>query len=236
MSRQILVLQQVPHEGLGRLYGAIRRAGCVEEVVPCHRDTPPIPDTLAGYAGLIVMGGPMSAHQADRDPTLKRQTALLGEAIERDLPTLGICLGAQLLARATGARIFTGAQVEIGWHPVDLSMESATDPLLIGLPNPLTVFQWHGEGFDLPGGAVHLASSEHFPHQAFRLGNRVYGLQFHLEVEAAMVKEWVAVNAGELATLEDRGEAMVRDAEAGCLALSDAFDQVASRWLSLLEC
>lgn len=233
MVKPILVLQQVAHEGLGRIYPLLRRAGAAEEVVPCYLEGTAVPDRLAEYGALVILGGPMSAVDAEADPVLAAQMALAREAIERDFPTLGICLGAQLLARAGGARVFPGDTPEIGWYDVHLSLESGEDPLFTGLPNPLSVFQWHGDGFDLPAGALHLASSPLFPHQAFRMGENVYGVQFHLEVEEPMVKEWLAVNAAELERLRGTIDppAVTADATARCDALARVCDTVVTRWL-----
>ena len=236
MSNKILVLQQVAHEGLGRLYASIRRAGAAEEVLPCYLDGATIPDDLSGYDALVVLGGPMSAEDADTDPILARQLVLISQAIEQDFPTLGICLGAQLIAAATGARVFRGDDPEIGWGEVHLSMESAEDPLFHDLPNPLPVFQWHGDGFDLPTGALHLASSPGFPHQAFRLGRNVYGLQFHVEMEEPMIKEWITENADELMRVfgSSDGEDIIRDAGPRCEAMGEVSFQIAERWLKLV--
>jgi GMP synthase (glutamine-hydrolysing) len=233
MTKPILVVQQVAHEGLGRLYPILRRAGATEELIPCYREGTRVPESLSGYGGLILMGGPMSAIDAEDDPPRAAQLALCRQAIARDFPTLGICLGSQLVARAAGARVFQGTTPEIGWYDVHLSLEAAEDPLFADLPNPLPVFQWHGDGFDLPAGALHLASSPLFPHQAFRLGTNVYGIQFHLEVEEPMVKEWVAVNAAELKRLNGTVEvpAVTADASARCAALASACDTVVTRWL-----
>jgi GMP synthase (glutamine-hydrolysing) len=233
MVKPILVLQQVAHEGLGRLYPILRRAGATEQVVPCYLEGAAVPKSLADYGALVLLGGPMSAIDAEENPTLSAQVDLCREAIERDFPTLGICLGGQLLAHAGGARVFPGETPEIGWYDVHLSLESHDDPLFTGLPNPLPVFQWHGDGFDLPAGALHLASSPLFPHQAFRLGENVYGVQFHLEVEEPMVKEWMAVNAAELERLRGTIEApaVTADAAARCAALASTCDTVVTRWL-----
>ncbi|MDH5527618.1 MAG: type 1 glutamine amidotransferase [Nitrospirota bacterium] len=233
MSDTILVLQQVPHEGLGSIYPLLRRHGVSEQVIPCYREDARIPDSLEGFSGLIIMGGPMSAN--DSDPVLAAQLRLAESAVRSDFPTLGICLGSQLIARAAGARISRGATPEIGWDQVHLSLESADDPLFTGLPNPLPVFQWHFDGFDLPRGAVHLASSPRFPHQAFRLGQRVYGLQFHVETDAPMIKEWVAVNRHELeAHPEIDRTPMETDSDARCHELSLVAEKIIARWLGTL--
>jgi GMP synthase (glutamine-hydrolysing) len=235
MSNTILVLQQVPHEGLGTLEGAIRRAGADIRLVPTYQTDTPIPDTLDGCSGLIILGGPMSVNNMDDSPALTDQLKLVRQAVAGDLPTLGICLGAQLIAASLDARIFRGDSAEIGWFSVTPSIESAQDPLFAELPSPLPVFQWHSEGFDLPVGAVHLASSPAFPHQAFRLGRHVYGLQFHLEMEAPMIDLWMRENRADLdanAAHVDMAD-LTKDAEERCALIDPVGRTVAARWLTL---
>jgi GMP synthase-like glutamine amidotransferase len=153
----------------------------------------PLPETLDGFDGLVVMGGPMSADSDDGFPTRRQELTLLAEAVERGLPTLGVCLGAQLLAAATGGRILRGASgPEIGWAPVRLHASAADDLLLASVPGELSVLHWHGDTFDLPPGGVLLASNDRYDHQAFRIGLRAWGFQFHLEVD----REAVAAFAG----------------------------------------
>ncbi|MDH4229161.1 MAG: gamma-glutamyl-gamma-aminobutyrate hydrolase family protein [Nitrospirota bacterium] len=234
MHNRILVLQQVPHEGLGSIYPLLRRAGAAEEVVPCYHPDATVPRSLNGYRGLIVLGGPMSVNDSSTDPVLGAELRLVQEAIAHDFPTLGICLGAQFIALAAGARVFPGPAPEIGWDEVHLSLESSRDQVFSGLPNPLPVFQWHGEGFDLPRGAVHLASSPRFPHQAFRIGSCVYALQFHMETDAPMVKEWMAVNHEELVRLGRSGDpALEHDADTRCGGLAATAEHIVGRWLEL---
>ncbi len=153
----------------------------------------PLPETLDGFDGLVVMGGPMSADSDDGFPTRRQELTLLAEAVERGLPTLGVCLGAQELAAATGGRILRGASgPEIGWAPVRLHASAADDLLLASVPGELSVLHWHGDTFDLPPGGVLLASNDRYDHQAFRIGPRAWGFQFHLEVD----REAVAAFAG----------------------------------------
>ncbi|MBI5137649.1 MAG: type 1 glutamine amidotransferase [Nitrospirae bacterium] len=235
MTKKILVLQQVPHEGPGTLFGAIRRAGANAEVVPAYLDGAAIPTGLAPYAGMVILGGPMSVNDIDSDPPRAAQLRLVEEALAQDFPTLGVCLGAQLIALAAGARVYRGDAPEIGWFTVNTSMESAADPLFSNLPSPLPVFQWHGEGFDLPEGAVHLASSPAFPHQAFRIGQNVYGLQFHVEMEAHMIKEWMAENADDLTHNAGKVDLadLARDSAARCGQVAEAGLPIVERWLAL---
>jgi GMP synthase-like glutamine amidotransferase len=175
-----VVIQHLDLEGPYEIGRALERRGVSL--------TSALPSSLDGVEALVVMGGPQSAYSDDRFPTRTRELALLAEAVERGVPTLGICLGAQLLAVAAGARCYRGEAKEIGWFPVDVT--GANDPLFGGLPT-FTPLHWHRDTFDLPPGAVHLASSERYANQAFRIGERVWGVQFHPEVDQAAVELFV---------------------------------------------
>jgi GMP synthase-like glutamine amidotransferase len=159
-----------------------------------------VPDTSQGYDGLVVMGGPVSASSSEGFPTRVAELALLADGIRSGLPTLGICLGAQLLAAAAGARVFAGASgPEIGWGPVTILPEGDDDPLFAGLAGELTVMHWHGDTFDLPKGARQLARNENYANQAFRFGSAAWGVQFHLEVTESAVNGFIS-NFGDDAT------------------------------------
>jgi GMP synthase (glutamine-hydrolysing) len=209
----ILVLRQVPHETAGTAADAIAAAGLQCRSVDLFCDPPDQLD-LGGVPGLVVLGGPMNVDETDRYPFLAAEVAWLAEAVRRRLPTLGICLGAQLLAKALGARVYANGVKEIGWHEVELTPAAGADPLLAGLDAQLPVFQWHGDTFDLPRGAVHLAASPACRHQAFRFGPNAWGLQFHIEVTAAMIEDWLttAENRRELAALSYVDPAAIRAA------------------------
>jgi GMP synthase-like glutamine amidotransferase len=160
----------------------------------------PLPDTVAGFDGLVVMGGTMSADSDDRFPTRRQELALLTEAVELGLPTLGVCLGAQLLAAATGGRVLRGdTGPEIGWAPVLFESAATDDLLLSSVPGELSVLHWHGDTFDLPPGGVLLASNARYTSQAFRIGPRAWGFQFHLEVDQDAVAAFVDAFGAELA-------------------------------------
>ncbi|MBI3779717.1 MAG: type 1 glutamine amidotransferase [candidate division NC10 bacterium] len=156
------------------------------------------PEDLSGYGGLLVMGGPMSVNDEAEHPWLKAEDQLLKKALALDFPTLGICLGSQLIAKAAGGTVRRGPRKEIGWHPVRLTSAARRHPLFRGLPETIEVFQWHGEYFDAPPGAVSLASSGLYQCQAFSIGRNACGLLFHLEVTGPMVREWVATFKEEL--------------------------------------
>jgi GMP synthase (glutamine-hydrolysing) len=145
----------------------------------------PLPDTTDDLAGAVIFGGPMSAN--DPDDFVKRETDWIGLALKQDLPFLGICLGAQMLARQLGARVshHPDGQVEIGYYPL-----KATEQALSELPWPDHVYQWHREGFEKPEGAELLASGDCFETQAIRVGRAAYGMQFHPEVTHMMMCRW----------------------------------------------
>lgn len=199
---RLLVLKNVTCEGPG-LFEETCRARGVELDVRELSSGGGVPESPAGHDAILVLGGPMNVYEEDQHPFLGPETDLIRRAMEREIPVLGICLGSQLIARACGAAVRRGPRKEIGWHPVTLAPGAGEDPLFRHLAGVPKVFQWHGDTFDLPEGAVRLASSDLYPNQAFRVRSRTYGLQFHLEVTLDMIREWVAAYADELGAMED---------------------------------
>ena len=191
MSR-ILVFQHVTAEPLGTLDPLIRRRGHRVKFVNFERDPGARPG-LDRYRGLIVLGGPMNVEDRDSRPHLQTEIDVIGDAIAQGKPVLGICLGAQLLAHALGARIQRHRCSEIGWYDVATTDHGRDDPVLAPLGAALPVFQWHGYTFDLPAGAVHLARTATCENQAFRHGTNAYGFQFHLEVNKPLIERWLAL-------------------------------------------
>jgi GMP synthase (glutamine-hydrolysing) len=146
---------------------------------------------VSRYDGLVVLGGPMNVDKAEHYPHLLHEIDVIRAALAREIPTLGICLGAQLLAAALGAHVHPNPVREIGWYPLTLSAAAATDALFRHLDSAIPVFQWHAYTFTEPSDTVHLAKSESCANQAFRYRNFAYGLQFHLEVDAALIRRWL---------------------------------------------
>jgi GMP synthase (glutamine-hydrolysing) len=200
--KKLLVLQHVPHEILGTLNPLLKHAGFRIRYVNFGRH-PDAKPSLEGYHGLVVLGGPMSVNDSNRMPHLITEMKLIEEAMKEDLPVLGICLGAQLTAKTLGANVYRNNEKEIGWYDVTPTKEAERDTLLAGFRGTEKIFQWHGETFDIPHGASHLASSPLCGNQAFRYGDKVYGLQFHLEVDEPMIHRWLKVpeNRQEIASL-----------------------------------
>jgi len=190
--RKLLVFQHAASEPLGVLDPMLRSRGFRVRYVNFSRD-PGAKPALARYNGLVVLGGPMHVDQADAHPHLLAEIAALREAIQREIPVLGICLGAQLLAAALGANVRPHAVREIGWYRLHPTAAAASDPLFRHLSDAQDVFQWHAYTFDLPKGAVHLARTGTCANQAFRYGERAYGLQFHLEADEALIRRWLDV-------------------------------------------
>ena len=201
MSR-LLVIQHVPHERLGTFEGAFKETGC--SLLPLNAYDPNARwPHLLDVQGIVSMGGPQSVYEQAKYPYLTREIALLKEALTVELPILGICLGAQLLAAALGARVAKNPQKEIGWYPLMREAGADGDPLFEAFGRTETVFQWHADTFALPKGAVRLAHSPLCQEQAFRYQGNVYGLQFHVEVTEAIVRAWmrIPVNRAELASV-----------------------------------
>lgn len=200
--RKLLVYQHVPFEPLGTLDAQFRAAGFRIRYVNFSRLAEASPD-VGRYNGLVVLGGPMSALDIDRHPHLGVEIDSIRQAVDSGIPILGICLGAQLIASALGARIRRNPVREIGWYEVAPTAVGWEDPLFSKFDGAEQVFQWHGDTFTLPHGAQHLAESEDCANQAFRIGESVYGVQFHLEADQALIERWLQtpVHLRELAKL-----------------------------------
>src|SRR5260370_18241094 len=192
MPPKALAFRHVPFDHLGMISGALASRGVACEYVDLYRVEQPVPNIRDADA-IICMGGDGSAN--DGLPYILQELDLIGEAVSLGKPILGVCLGAQLIAKALGARVFPNAVKEIGWYPIHWTAAAAEDRVCRGLASPETVFHWHGETFDLPRGAEWLAWSGACRHQAYRVGENIYGLQFHLEVTPEMIADWLRQDA-----------------------------------------
>ena len=196
-----LVLQHIGCEDLGTIEQAMIHRGISYRYVRLF-DGDPLPEDIKNYSGLIILGGPMNVYEEDVYPYLKDEDILIKEAVKRRIPVLGICLGGQLIAKATGAKVNKGTKKEIGWYDLLLTPGGKADKVFKNSPERLTVFQWHGDTFDIPSDATLLAGSVLFPNQAFRIGDNIYGLQFHLEVTQKMISRWINEYKDELSSLD----------------------------------
>lgn len=185
-----LVLQQMWFEGPAAIGDVAHERGIELRIIRTDQGEPvPSPDALDAYEGLIVLGGAMGALDDEKHPALIGERALMAAAVERDLPVLGVCLGAQLLAIAGGGELLDGDNgSEDGLGPVELTDDGLSDPVLGPVGRDFEAMHWHEDTYTLPEGAVHLARSDRYEQQAFRLGSCQYGLQFHLEMGSAEVQ------------------------------------------------
>jgi len=178
----------------------------------------------------------MNVDEVDRYPCLKAEVDWIREAIRREMPVLGLCLGSQLMAKALGAKVYANRVKEIGWSPVGLLPAAAEDPLFAGCGPVQTVFQWHGDTFDLPAGAVHLAESPLCGNQAFRYGPRAWALQFHIEMTPAMIDDWLESGVDELERVGYIDPALIRQATPVELPrLEDLCRQVLPRFAQIVR-
>ena len=226
-----VVLQHVACEPPGVYEDVLLERGADLERVELDEGEP-LP-ALAGARLVVVMGGPMGAYEVAAHPWLAAEKQFIAEAVRSAIPVFGACLGAQLLADALGGKAYPGTGPEVGLLPVNVTAEGRADPVFAGLPERFPALQWHGDTFDLPPGAVLLASSPAYPNQAFRVG-RSYAVQFHLEVSTAMAREWSQIPAyaralddvlgpGAAPRLFARYAAEVEDVNANARALFERF-------------
>ena len=200
ITKPFLVIQHVESEDPGVFSCCLERRGAKVRTVRTYRSES-VPAEPCGFSGVLIMGGPMNVEETGRHSFLINEMQLIRNCSERAVPVLGICLGAHLVAASFGAPVYSGNVKEIGWYGVTLTEQGMKDVLFEGFPETFTVFQWHGQTFDLPRGAVRLAGSAGYPNQAFRIGESLWGLQFHLETTAGHVRRWLKENASELENL-----------------------------------
>lgn len=188
----MIIFKHVAHEVLGTLSPLLRDQGFRIRYVNFSRE-PEAKPSLEKYNGLVVFGGWMGVYEADRYPHINVECRLIEAALKREIPVLGICLGSQILAHVLGGHVRKHEEKEVGWQEVELTEAGRQDPLLQHFRVRERVFQMHGDTFDVPPGAVHLARSNVCEGQAFRYGDKAYGLQFHLEVDQAMIDRFLRV-------------------------------------------
>jgi GMP synthase (glutamine-hydrolysing) len=206
----VLICKNIESEGPGTIEDYLKAGEVPYHIVDLSSgEKLPDPDI---FNSLVIMGGPMSVNEDDIYPYIGEEENLVKDFIAKDKKILGICLGAQIMAKALGARVYAGPQKEIGWYNIELTGEGLEDPLIRCLAfhpavkdfwRQFKVFHWHGETFDIPSGAIRLASSRLYPNQAFRFGIHAYAFQFHIEVRKEMILEWLRDERGFQTIKED---------------------------------
>jgi GMP synthase (glutamine-hydrolysing) len=193
-----VALRHVAFEDLGLLAPIMEREGWDVSFCEAAVDDLRHP-SIRGADLVVVLGGPIGVYETDDYPFLSSEIALIEYRLSRNLPTLGICLGSQLMAKALGSRVYKGAVKEIGWGKVQLSEAGGSSCLGSLQSDDAVVLHWHGDSFDLPPGATRLASNENYENQAFAYGDSALALQFHLEADPRQLEEWYVGHTIELA-------------------------------------
>ncbi len=205
MKRSIAIIRHIGVEGLGSIEDVLKARNLHYKYIDTWRDSMPL--NVSNYSAVIILGGPMGVYEQDKYPFIKKELFLIEEARRLNIPVIGICLGSQMIAQALGGKVYKGSAKEIGWYDIHFTQEASHDKLFASVKaaqdesTTIKVFQWHGDTFDLPGEAVVLASSKLYTNQAFRVDN-IYGLQFHIEVKEADIKNWIDEYKIELDSLK----------------------------------
>lgn len=207
MSLSALAIRHVPFEDLGILAPVLADRGYSVRYLEAGVDA--IDSATVANADLVViLGGPIGVYETGRYPFLEPELRAIAQRLRQDKPTLGICLGAQLMAAALGADVVSTGRAEIGYAPLTLTQQGQDS--VLSAVGSVPVLHWHGDQFAIPEGAARLAETPGFPNQAFALGPRILGLQFHLEADSAQIERWLIGHACEL-SLRQIDPAVIRD-------------------------
>ncbi|HUO76162.1 MAG TPA: type 1 glutamine amidotransferase [Thermodesulfovibrionales bacterium] len=212
----VLILKNIASEGPGTVEDFLRERGTYYKIVNCAIEN--IPGSK-DFDTLVMLGGPMSVNEEKLYPYIRKEMALVKEFVAKGKKIFGICLGAQIMAKALGAKVYPGPEKEIGWYDIELTDRGTRDRCMKELAVHLKakagdfrtkfkVFHWHGETFDIPEGAVRLAKSKLYPNQAFRYGERAYAFQFHIEVRKEMIYEWLKEESVDMNQIRKQTEAI----------------------------
>jgi GMP synthase-like glutamine amidotransferase len=235
MSMRVLAVENYRSTPLGQVGAALAEAGAEVDLRRAHLGEP-LPPTATGHDGIVILGGEQNALADDACPWFPGLLGLVRDFGSADKAVLGICLGAQLVARAYGGANVIGRPVEFGWHEVRPTADGAADPMLAGLGAGSPTFHWHEDTFTLPPGAAHLARSAMTENQAFRLGRAVYGVQFHFEADRPLVAGWSEDFAATiLGYAPDWPERHPRDAAREGVRSDAAGLDLARRWVRLVK-
>lgn len=230
MTRTALALRHVPFEDLGILAALLESRGYDVSYLDAPVDTI-LTELVLDASLVVVLGGPISAYDTDKYPFLVPELAAVKARLATDRPTLGICLGAQLMATALGARVSPTGGAQIGYEPVEVSPDAGPLSLLGNTP----VLHWHGDAFTIPDAATRLASSPGYPNQAFGIGDTQLALQFHLEADPRQLETWLVGHAVELAAHGVDPRALREQVHSYGASLSERAREIFHAWLDRAE-
>lgn len=188
----ILIIKHIEIEGPGTIEDHLKQKRYTLKTIDLHKGDA-LPKDLSGVEAVVSLGGPMNVYEEDKFPFLKDEDAFLKKVIREEIPTLGICLGSQLIAKASGAKVVKSPVKEVGWYKIGLQKSAQADPFFKGLDKEVDVYHWHEDMWELPKGAVLLAGAADVPgcpHQAFKVGKCAYGVQFHVEITDKIIADW----------------------------------------------
>lgn len=205
MKNKILIVKHAEHEGPGLIGDALRSDEWAFETIELEKGEA-LPEDLRKIAAVILLGGPMNVYEVKKFPFLNEEEKLIRKALVEEVPFLGICLGAQLLAKTCGVKIYKAPEKEIGWYRIKTTRGGKGDMLFRHLPERMAVFQWHEDTFEIPDGGTLLATGKQCQNQAFKVGSNAYGLQFHVEVTPDMVLRWMEDEKDKKAALKALGD------------------------------
>jgi GMP synthase (glutamine-hydrolysing) len=232
--KQVLVLQHAGVETPGIIADVLVSQGYAIQHVLAFAGQP-VPHAMREAQGVVIMGGPMGVYERDRYPFIEDELHLIGKALEEHKPILGVCLGSQLLAASLDAEVTRERQKEIGWHRVSLTEQAKEDALLKGTETTFMALHWHGDIFDLPHGALRLASSDLTECQAFRYGRNAYGFLFHMETTAEILVRMAGAFEAELVQQGIDGQAIINAGREHLPKLQQTGRIVFERWTRLLD-
>jgi GMP synthase (glutamine-hydrolysing) len=228
---QACVVRHVAFEDLGTFGPVLAAGGFDVSIMDAGVDD--VFEPIVHSDLVVILGGPIGAYEEQRFPFLRDELRALRKRLKDGLPTLGICLGAQLMAAALGARVYPGEHKEIGYGTLELT--DAGQASCLAKLEGQAVLHWHGDSFDLPPDALHLASTSHYAHQAFSIGQNVLGLQFHPEVDATRFEQWLIGHSSELAHAQIDVAELRAAVKRGSNALRSAGTSMFGHWLEGIE-
>ena len=231
---RVLVLQHADPEHPGLIANAVSAAGASIEIVRGDLGQE-APVSLEGYSGLVIMGGPQSVYEEDRFPYLRTEKMLARQAIDNNIPTIGVCLGSQIIANVLGSDVHPGSHMELGWKDVRCSVEIANDPVLSPLPPTVTPLHWHGDVYDLPNGATSIGSSQMTPVQGFTYGDNVYALLFHLEMTEQQIIDMADLFPEDIRRGGYEPETLLSETPVRAAAIRETGTEIFTRWANLLK-